>query len=724
MKMTALRTPGSKAWILLLLLTASSLALAFADELLPVPPTPKKPVINIYHGVKVEDDYQWLENWDDPTVRAWSDVENNRARAFLRALPGRQQIRDRLKSLYEKTSASYYGLLYRSGTVFAIKLQPPKQQPFLVAFDQDIDSESESVVTDPNVIDPSGKTAIDFYAPSVDGRFVALSMSEGGSENGTVHVYDARSGQPLSDLIPRVNKGTGGGSLSWNLDGSGFYYTRYPSPSERPAADLDFFQQVYFHKLGTPVDTDAYSLGKDFPRIAETQLQTSIDGRYVLATVANGDGGQFEHFLLGPDAKWKQITQFSDGITQAVFGKDSALYLISQHDSPRGSILRLPLDHPALPDARPIVPPAEDMIEQVAVGAHSLYVVGNWGGPSDIRVFDLEGHDQGKIPIESVSAVYGIIALDGNKVLYENESFVGPPAWFRFDSVSGKSTRTSLSQTSPVDFSNVEVVREYAPSKDGTKVPMSIMRPKGTRLDGKNPTQLTAYGGFGINLAPSFDFTARLWLDQGGVLVIANLRGGREYGDDWHKSGMLTHKQNVFDDFAACAEYLIRTGYTSRSKLAIQGASNGGLLMGAALTQHPNLFRAVVSGVGIYDMLRNELSSNAVYNVTEYGSVKDPDQFKALYAYSPYHHVTDGTAYPAILFFTGANDPRVNPMQSRKMVARLQAATSSGLPILLRTSSDSGHIDASLNEQIELGADFFAFLFNELGMTVQPAPAH
>jgi len=472
------------------------------------------------------------------------------------------------------------------------------------------------------------------------------------------------------------------------------------------------------------VDTDTYAIGKDFPRIAEILLQTSRDGRYVLAAVGNGDGGQYEHFLLGPDAQWNQLTQFSDGIIQAVFGRDSALYLVSQHDSPRGSILRLPLDHPALSNARVIVPQAEDMIDWIAVGPHRLYVVGNWGGPSDIRVFDLDGHSQGKIPIEPVSSVGEIVLFDGDDVVYENESFLEPSAWFRFDSDSGKSARTQLFQTSPVNFSDAEVLREFAPSKDGTKVPMSIIRRKGTRLDGKNPTQLTAYGGFGINVSPYYDPTARIWLDQGGVMVIANLRGGKEYGEDWHKGGMLTHKQNVFDDFAACAEYLIKSGYTSPSKLAIQGASNGGLLMGAALTQHPDLYRAVVSGVGIYDMLRNELSPNAVFNTTEYGTVKDPEQFKALYAYSPYHHVTDGTKYPAVLFFTGANDPRVNPMQSRKMVARLQAATTSGLPILLRTSSDSGHIDASLDDEVELDTDILAFLFNELGVTVQPSPAH
>jgi prolyl oligopeptidase len=506
--------------------------------------------------------------------------------------------------------------------------------------------------------------------------------------------------------------------VAWTADGSGFYYMHFPSPGERPPQDLDFYQQAYFHKLGAPVSDDTYSLGKDLPRIAEVQLQNSRDGRHILATVANGDGGEFEHFLLGADGQWRQLTQFSDGVTRAVFGRDQALYMVCVKGSPRGRILRLSQEHPVLTAARAIVPQADDAIQALVVSDTRLYVAGVWGGPSDIRVFDLEGHEQGRIPIEPVSSAFGLLALEGDEVLYENESYIQPPAWFRFDAASGKATRTALVVRPTVDFSDTEVVREFATSKDGAKVPMSIIRRKGTRLDGQNPTLLTAYGGFGISLTPTYDLTARIWLDQGGVLAIANLRGGSEYGEAWHKAGMLTHKQNVFDDFAACAQYLIQTGYTNPSKFAIQGASNGGLLMGAALTQRPNLFRAVVSGVGIYDMLRNELSPNAVFNVTEYGSVKDPEQFKALYAYSPYHHVVQGIAYPAVLFMTGANDPRVNPMNSRKMTAALQAATSSGLPILLRASADTGHIGSSLDEQIEESADAFAFVFKQLGLTV------
>jgi len=714
------RISTQKAWTILLF-AACFLAMTSKNVLPPIPPTPKKPVIEDYHGVKVEDDYQWLENWNDPAVRSWNDAENARARAFLDALPARQHIFNRLKALYDQTSASYSGLENRHGILFALKSQPPKQQPFLITLNSEADPQSEQVVVDPNLIDPTGGTAIDFYVPSPDGRQVAVSMSQGGSESGTVRVYDVRTGKPLTDVISRVNGGTAGGSAAWNGDGSGFYYTRYPYPGERPAADLDFYQQVYFHKLGTPVSSDTYSLGKDFPRIAEIYLQTSPDGHYVLATVANGDGGQFAHYLLGPNGMWIEITHFDDGVTRAVFGKDQAIYFVSQNDAPRGKILRMPLDHPALAKSTTVIPESEEAIESCVPTAHYLYVVDVWGGPSDVRVFDLQGRERGNIPLEPVSSVRDLVALSGDEVLFQNESFVSPPAWFRYAPLLRKVTRTGLYAKPAADFSDAEVVRAFATSKDGAKVPMTIIQRKGIKLDGHNSTLLTGYGGFDISLSPAYNLNARVWLDQGGVWAVANLRGGGEYGEDWHKAGALTHKQNVFDDFAACAEYLIQAGYTNPLQFAIMGGSNGGLLMGAEVAQHPELFHAVVSFVGIYDMLRHELSPNAVFNVTEYGSVKDPAEFKALYAYSPYHHVVDGAAYPAVLMMTGANDPRVNPMQSRKMTARLQAASSSGLPVLLRTSSNAGHgVGSSMNQRLEQATDMFAFLFKELGVQVRP----
>jgi prolyl oligopeptidase len=576
-------------------------------------------------------------------------------------------------------------------------------------------------VLDPNVLDTKGTTAIDWFVPSLDGKYVAITLSKGGSEDGTLHFYKTATGKALSDTIAHVQYPTAGGSAAWNADGTGVFYTRFPRKGERPDADLNFYQLIYFHKLGTPDTEDKYSIGKDFPRIAEITLAASHDGKYILATVANGDGGEFAHYLLGPDKTWKQITQFSDQIRLARLGRDNALYLLSRADAPRGKILRLPLDVPELKNAAEIVSAGEAVIEQIVPTNEALYVGDLLGGPSQIRRFDLNGKNQTTIPIPQISSVQEMLALEDGSLLFRTVSYTEPAAWFHCANEKTEPSKTALRSTSPVSFADIEVRRELATSKDGTKIPLNILFRKGTQRNGQNPTLLYAYGGYGISMSPNFDFTRRLWFDRGGIYVVANIRGGGEFGEEWHKAGNLTKKQNVFDDFAAAAEYLIKEKYTRPEKLAIQGGSNGGLLMGAMITQHPDLFRAVVSSVGIYDMLRVELAPNGAFNVTEFGTVKNPEQFKALYAYSPYHHVVDGTKYPTVLMMTGANDGRVAPYHSRKMTARLLAANKSGNPILLRTSSSAGHgIGTALSERIKQSADIYAFLFAQLEMSGKP----
>jgi prolyl oligopeptidase len=674
-------------------------------------------VSDSYHGLAVAEAYRWLENFDDPEVRAWNEAQNRYSRAQLDAMPGRDQIEARLRTLYTAMSAEHYGLKMCQGMIFAIKNQPPKEQPLLVLLESADDLASERVLLDPNEIDPSGSTTIDFYQPSLDGRLVAVSLSQNGSEEGTLHVYEVATGRELGDLIPRVTYPTAGGSVAWNADSSGIYYTRYPQGDERPPEDRNFYQQVYFHQLGSATDQDSYVIGKDFPRIAEIDLRTTPDGRYLLASVANGDGGEFAHYLRDPDNRWTQITGFHDQVIAAEFGVDDTLYLLGRAGTPRGAILGLPLSMPVLAHASIVAPERGVSIEKITPTDTRLYVTELDGGPSQVRVYDRAGNQQGLLPMPPVSAVREIVALEGDEVLIRANSFIEPPAWFRFRPEDEEPEPTALQTTTPADFGDVEVLREFATSRDGTRLPLNILRRKGIDLDGDNPTILYGYGGYGISLSPYFDATASLWLDQGGVYAIANLRGGGEYGEEWHRAGNLTNKQNVFDDFLAAAEYLIEAGYTRPERLAIVGGSNGGLLMGAALTQRPDLFRAVVSYVGIYDMLRVELDPNGAFNVTEFGTVTDPEQFEALYAYSPYHHVTDGVAYPAVLLVTGDHDGRVNPAHSRKMAARLQAATSSGRPVLLRTSPNTGHgIGTSLNERIAEDADVYAFLFDQLGV--------
>ena len=686
------------------------------------PATSKKAVTEEFHGTKITDDYRWLEKGDDPTVKSWIEEQNRHTRAVIDQYKGLPAIRERLKQISGAASADYFELRYAGGKLFAKKAQPPKEQPLLVVLKSPDLPQSEEVVLDPNALNQKGTTTIDWYVPSLEGNLVAVSLSESGSENGTLHVYEVQTGRELPDVITGVQYATAGGSAVWNADGSGIYYTRYPREGERPKQDQQFYQQVYFHKLGTPISTDMYKIGQEFPRIAETKLRTSRDGRFVLAEVANGDGGEYSHYLMDSSGKWTQLTHFSDKITSADFGQDGALYLLSFNDAPRGKILRVPLSTADLSRAETIVPESRLVIQGFHACATCLYVVAMDGGPSQLRVFSLDGRTRDPVPILPVSSIDGSVAGRGDEILFRNESYIEPPAWYRFDPAAGKVTRTALGLSVPVDFSDTEVVREFATSKDGTKVPLNMIMRKGTKLDGHNPTLLTGYGGFNISETPNFRSSRRIWLDQGGIYVIANLRGGGEYGEEWHKSGNRTKKQNVFDDFAACAQHLIERKYTERAKLAIEGGSNGGLLMGAALTQHPEFFAAVVCRVGVLDMFLHDRHPNGEFNIPEYGTVKDPEQFKAIYAYSPYQRVTDGTAYPAVLFLTGAQDGRVDPANSLKMAARLQAATSSKRPILLKVNSSTGHgAGTSLSKAIEQQADVYAFLFQQLGVEYQPA---
>jgi prolyl oligopeptidase len=758
---------------------------------LPQPQTERKPVTTQYHGVTVTDPYQWLEEGSNETVRAWTERQNQSTRAYFDQVRDRANIERRLRQLFDKTSANFYSIQVAATTVFALKFKPPAQQPLLVRFTSPNTAASEQTVLDPNQLDSSGATHIDWYAPSPDAKLVAVSLSKHGSEDGTLHFFDVATGNAVGETIPRVQYPTAGGSAAWNTDGSGIFYTRYPAAGERPPDDMHFYQQVYFHKLGTPVVQDTYEIGKEFPRIAEIELQTGPGGQ-VLASVANGDGGDFAHWLREKDGKWRQLTRFEDGVKQIEFGRDplyielprdNSLYLLSRKHAPRGRILRVPLAAPDLARAEEVVRQGTNTIQTFRPSASGLYVLDLAGGPSRIRFFDFfakppsgqepgpdtsttstnatakaeetaDEHDTAEesdtanakdetksddasgaaeakpetpakpdyrertLPVRGLVAVQEMLVRRGDELLFRTVSYTEPYVWNVYDPRQrDRITPTQLKGTSPAPFYDVEAERVFATSKDGTKVPMNIIRRKGTRLDGENPTLLYGYGGYGLSLTPNFDFTRRLWLDQGGVFVVANLRGGGEYGEAWHKAGSLTNKQNVFDDFIACAEWLVKSNYTRPAKLAIQGGSNGGLLMGAALTQRPDLFRAVVSHVGIYDMLRVERDPNGAFNVTEFGSVTDPAQFQALYAYSPYHRLRDKAAYPAVFLLTGEHDGRVNPSHSRKMAARLQAATQSDQPVLLHVSSQSGHgIGTALDERIAQLADVYSFLLDQLGI--------
>lgn len=697
------------------------------NEVAPLPANPKQPVVDEYHGVKVTDDYRWLEDDKNPQVAAWVAAQDKHARAILDPLPLHTEISQFVKKIADGRSPSYYNLQMVEGVLFAMNSQPGKQQDMLVTLRSADDARSKHIVLDPGQVDPTNATAIQYFAPSLDGSKVALSLAAGGTLEGTIHVYEVANGHALPDTLTRVT-GFTGASVAWNPEGTGFYYTHYPREGERPPEDVNFYEQLYFHKLGTEQSQDIYVIGKDFPRLAEILLSTNGDGRYLLTQVANSDTGPFEQFLRDPTGHWKQITQFSDEISAVVFG-DDALFMLSHKNSPRGKILRLPLSDPDLANAKTIVPETSAVIQDFGFSIaglqpsfvatkHLLYVTELVGGPSEIHVFDHDGKESGTVLSEPISAITQMVPLENDRILFGNQSYVNPQAWFYFEPRTKRTSVSALRESSPVSFADVAVVREFAVSKDGTKVPINILRRKGIKLDEQNPTILTGYGGFNYSQTPAFDPEVSAWLDAGGVSAIANLRGGGEFGEEWHKAGSLLHKQNVFDDFIACAEYLITAGYTNPTKLGIEGGSNGGLLVTAAMTQRPDLFRAVVSIAGLYDVLRLEITENGQFNAAELGSVKDAAQFKAIYAYSPYHHFRNGVKYPAVLFIVGENDPVVGPWQSRKMAARMQAASASGRPVLLISFSNAGHggIEASEDQQAAMDTYVLEFRFDQLGV--------
>lgn len=750
----------------LLRLAAAPLLFATTCAFAAPPATAKKPVSDEYHGVSVVDDYRWLENWDDAAVKVWSESQNEHARAYLDKIDFVPALRERVTELEDAVGARYLEVKFAGGVYFAAKTLPGKQQPVIVARKALTEGAEERVVLDLNELDKTGGTAYDFFTPSPNGKLLAFSLSSGGSESGDARVFDADTGaERAADLVPRVNGGTAGGAIAWAADSAGFYYTRYPRTGERPDADMNSFTQVYFHKLGTPTAQDKYETGKEYPRIAEIQIEVSPTGEWVLTNVQNGDGGEFIQELRGPSGTWTKLTNWADRVVEAKFGHDSAAYLVSRKNAPMGKVLRLALaagKEPTLAEAVEIVPPQADASIQTEFSERSgitltqsrLFILYQVGGPNELRSFELangKARAHGTVKSLPISSIDHVETLPGDGIVYQNSCYIAPPAWYmlRTDAAAdsaGIVEPTALRQAAPPNMPELVVHREMATSKDGTKVPLNIIMRKDVRerIDAERvaknktadgaaeitgtlrniPTLVWGYGGYGVNESPVFSRRVVLFCEQGGIYVMANIRGGGEFGEQWHLAGNLTRKQNCFDDFQAAARHMIDSGYTSHDKLGIIGGSNGGLLMGATFTQRPELCKCVVSMVGIYDMLRVELSPNGAFNVTEFGTVKDKAQFDALFAYSPYHHVKTGVKYPAILFTTGANDPRVDPMQSRKMTAALQAAQADipadkggPSPVYLRTSGNTGHgMGSPLSARIEETTDVFAFVFDQLGM--------
>jgi prolyl oligopeptidase len=682
---------------------------------LPVVRAARIPVKQSYHGVDVSEDYRWLEDGSSEQAIAWTKAQRQRTRAYFDAIPWRDALRTRVDQFLRSERSAYKALLSGGTTFFALKVQTPRQQPFLVSLTDLDDPATERVVVDPNAIDPSGETTIDFFVPSPDGKQVAVSLSEHGTEDGSLHVYDATTGKVVDEPIPHVN--LMGGSVAWRHDSSGFWYTL--------CADLaGFRQQVWFRELGSAPDRVDLAGGFADERIAEHFLSASPNGHWVMDRVQKGDGGEWQVFLRSQaaDGTWWQVADIADRYVLAVLGTD-AMYLLSRRDAPHGKVLRLPVTVGVTAiDAQEIVPAGDLVIEDLAVTRDTVWVVNMDGGPQQVLAFDTKGVPLPPVEIPLMSSVSSYVArlatLGPDQVAWSCESFTEPATWWV--AADGDRPRpTALKTTTPVDLSGYEVTREFATSKNGTRVPLNVIAAPGKPRDGTAPVLLTAYGGYNISLVPRFDPELLLWLEQGGVYVVANIRGGGEHGEEWHHAGRLATKQNCFDDFIACAEHLVSTGLTNRDRLAIMGRSNGGLLMGAVLTQRPDIARAVVAAVPVMDSLRAETTTNGKFNTPELGTVEDPEMFTVLLAYSPYHNVVDGTAYPAVLLTAGENDTRVDAWHAKKMTARLQEATSSDWPVMLRLES-TGHLAGSLDQSIDETTDRHAFLFDQLSLDYCP----
>ena len=701
---------------------------ASEDEGAAIPPPPVaevRPVSDSYHGVEVSDPYRWLENADDPEVLAWRQGQNEHAKAVLAAQPSLAELEARVAEIMTAPRVSHWDPKARTNGVFMMRDKPPAQQASLVLLSALDDPESAQPIVDPMALDPEGLTHIDWYLPSPDGSLVAVSLSKGGSESGDLHIFSVADGTLVEDPIVRVNGGTAGGSVAWTLDGKGLYYTRYPRAGERPEGELDKYVQVHFHALGSDASQDPHEFGTDLPDIAEIRLDAEPGGKHLLATVQYGDSGRFAHFLRNAKGKWSTLSEFDDGVVQVSFGAGQLWFVEAGEAHPRGRLLRAPVAKPS--KRKEFVAEGQDAITSsfwsdasVDVIGDKVYVIYQLGGPREIRAFDVKTGKAVDGPTQpAVAQVAGLVDLgvagQPDTLLFGAGSYIDAWAWYTYDA-KGETKVSALAEPQVVDFGPYEVRREFATSKDGTKVPVNILVAKDATLDGDRPCVITGYGGYGVSLTPRFSPVRAALLERGFCWAQANLRGGSEFGEQWHREGALTHKQNVFDDFAAVLDHMIERGYTKPERLGIIGGSNGGLLMGATFVQNPTRMAAVVAQVGIYDMLRVELSANGQFNIPEFGTVTDKAQFEALHAYSPYHHVEDGVAYPHVLFTTGANDPRVDPMQSRKMSARMQAATAgSDTQILLRTSDDAGHGSGTpLDARIEQTAEIYAFFVDRL----------
>jgi prolyl oligopeptidase len=678
------------------------------------PPTARHDVTETLFGTVVHDPYRWLEDADAPAVTQWIAAQNEHTEKLMEGFADAKAIARRVGEL-ALTSTQRSDPEIVGGILFYLRQTPPQPQAVLVA--QGWPQGGARVLVDPNA---HGGMAITGYWPSPDGQYVAYGTAEGGNEATTIRFIEVASGATLPDTLPQAGGGTTPQALVWDADAKGVAYVRLPLPGTAPDDELQFDAALYHHALGSDAKDDAVEFGKGLSKVAEYTLLGSADARHAAALLHYGDGAPDAVYLRDGDGPWKLAlgieanVRAASGVNHGAAWDGDRLLVIAYRDAPRGKLLALDTNG----QSRVLVSQGDWAMHSVAPIEGGFLVTEVRGPDWRVQQYSRDGTFVRTVPLPKSGVGVGDIASSetSDRALISYSGWTVPSRWVDYDGTRG-SLETVFEVKAAADYSKLETYRLDAVSKDGTKVPVTVIAMKGVTPNGTRPAILYGYGGFGITTAPRFLGSTLAWLERGGVYAVANIRGGGEFGEGWHEAGMLGKKQNVFDDFHAAAEALVQHHWTDAAHLGILGGSNGGLLMGSALTQHPSDYRAIVSLVGIYDMLRAELWPNGQYNISEYGTVANPADFRWLRAYSPLQNVEQGTAYPAVLLVTGVNDPRVAPWQSRKFAAALQAATTSRNPILLLTRMNEGHgVTASFGQRVGNAAATLAFFAQELGL--------
>lgn len=705
-------------WLLLVgaALCSSTWILVAGEVKMTYPTTRRVSHTDDYHGTKVEDPYRWLEDdaRESADVAQWVAEQNKVTFAYLEKLPQRQALRDRLTELwnYERYSNPFKV----GGRYFFYKNDGLQNQAVLYV--QDTLTSPAKVVLDPNQWSKDGTVAIARASMSDDGRYLAYSVADAGSDWQTWRVLDIDKGTLLPDEIKWVKFS----DASWTRDNRGFFYSRFDDPGpEGKFQSLNLNQKLYYHRLGTPQDHDVLVYKR--PDHPEWTIQGSVteDGRWLVITMQVGTDDRYRVTIKDLDEPFAMPLDLIENFDYeySLVGNDGpVLYFKTDRDAPRGRVIAIDLRRPAVENWREIIPQSPDNLQGVSLVGNQFVATYLKDARTQVKMFAPDGMFIREVEFPTLGAASGFGGRrTDTETFYSFSSFATPPSVYRYDLLTGKST---LLRQAPVKFNPDEYTVEqvFFPSKDGTKIPMFLSYKKGMRQNGNNPTLLYGYGGFNIPLTPGFSVSRLAWMEQGGIYAQVNLRGGGEYGRDWHKAGTKLKKQNVFDDCISAAEWLIAQKYTKAEKLAVQGGSNGGLLVGAVMTQRPDLFGACLPAVGVMDMLRFHKFTAGRFWVDDYGSADNPEEFQALRAYSPYHNLKPGVRYPATLVTTADTDDRVVPGHSFKFAAQLQYSHVGSNPVLIRIETRAGHgAGTPTSKLIEKTADEWAFLLQSLNAT-------